>query len=176
MIYITYVRNDLQVSDERYGSNSGWRDFPPVASAALSQAFKDGKTSSRITINDKPVLVDFVDMTQRYLESSAQTTPIYGKAKLVDGFDIQTVFDAEKRLSLDLPQHKLLIKNAIKMLQSRPNDAPLHMDHIFSALSLLLNLITGNVDAFVEVGCWNISIFFMNFSIFEEFLMKIFNI
>lgn len=140
------------VTDERYGSNSNWRDYPPICSATLNQAFRDGKTTVRITLNEKPVLVDFVEMSHRFIDSTAQSTPVYGKAKLVDDFEMQKILESEKTLQLNQPHHEMLVKNIIALLRSRPNDSPPSMEHLFSALSLLLNLVSGNVKTFIEVN------------------------
>lgn len=139
------------VSDDRYGSRSGWRDYPARCSAQLNKAFSEGKASVRLTLNDKSVIVDFLDMMQRHVDSNLPPTPVFARGKLYENFDIQKVFAAEKELRRGNSEHQQILVGLLtllKMKQPTPSS-----ELIYSALSLMLRVISldGMVDVFVMV-------------------------
>lgn len=140
----------------RYDSNSEWRDYSLVHSATLNKAFRAGKSSVKMVVNEKNVVVDFIEMTQRQLETVnaggiAHVSPIYAKAKLNENFDIETFFKSEHSLntSTDVNRCERMIHCLIKLLELPEKSVELS----YSILSLLLRLVSMKdmAKTFIEV-------------------------
>lgn len=128
----------------RYDSNSEWRDYSPVNSATLNRAFREGKSSVKLVVNEKNLIVDFLEMTQRQTDgsnaSNSHIIPVYAKAKLNENFNIEAFFKSEQSLntSPDINRCERMIYCLIKLLELPDKSVELS----YSILSLLLRLVS----------------------------------
>ncbi|KAI1715515.1 E3 ubiquitin-protein ligase [Ditylenchus destructor] len=140
------------INDERYGTTD-WRDYPPVCSAVLNRAFREGRSSVQLVVNDKNVVVDFVDMNQRLAEPSnvgAHSVSVFGRAKLKPDFDVEELFRSETHLNEGSDQQRRIILCLLELLKS--SDPPISVALAYSSLSLLLRFVSlkGMAKTFVE--------------------------
>lgn len=106
----------------------------------------------RLVINEKHVVVDFMDMVQRDLSNaSIQPIAVYAKAKLKKDFDINAIIANENTLNTGLDIHKKIVFKLLELL--RGFKSSLTSELAYSALSLLLRMVSFNglIPSFVEV-------------------------
>lgn len=143
--------------NERFGTNNEWRNYTPAVCATLNRAFREGKSSMRIVVAEKNVVVDFIDMTQRPVDvpnnaAAFHPTPVYAETKLKEDFTIDKLLENERVLRVgDTERCKRIICCLLKLLQ--PSESPLSNELVYSSLSLLMRLICMEKmrDTFIEV-------------------------
>lgn len=135
-------------SDEYYGGVGEWREFPPVCVSQLNKAVRDKKTSVQILLAQRNYVVDFNEMTKRLIQDNVVSThygqysaPVFAKAKLMDEFNIEEFRQHLNELAEKRERHCVIVRGILKLLHSSIV-TPLESELVFSALTLLLRLIT----------------------------------
>jgi len=154
--YVDHIQWYHYMNEQRYDTPAEWRDYPAMCSAQLNKAFREGRSSVKITMAEKSYIINFVEMTQRQISSGdapapTQNVPIYAKAKLTSSFQLEKLNESERVLNAADDQHRRLVSVAMKLLQS--GQTPLPSQLSYSLLSLLLRLLSlkGTIEEFIKV-------------------------
>lgn len=101
---------------------------------------------------DKYVIVDFLDMMMRHVETNVPPTPVFAQAHLQETFDIESVFAAERQLRKGTEHHKQILVALLSIIGAK-EPAP-SAELVYSALSLLLRIVSleGMAEVFLQVS------------------------